>query len=115
MRMAVPKDCTACGACCFSPDPTYLRLYEADVARLDRDDLVRRDGDAWFMLMVDGRCAALRADPWTSRFLCSVYGRRPDVCRSLARGSFACVRHHEEKGGRAAEWCEGLRRLVGIV
>lgn len=45
-----------------------------------------------FMRMQDGHCAALRIESAAagSRFVCSIYDRRPQTCRDLARGSPQC-------------------------
>jgi len=44
------------------------------------------------MRMIDGHCAALQIDYTASgkEFACSIYGRRPQTCRDLARGSPQC-------------------------
>jgi Fe-S-cluster containining protein len=48
-----------------------------------------------------GRCAALVLDPASGTYLCSVYDRRPELCRSLERGSPACAGERELKRDRA--------------
>lgn len=115
--MREPEDCTACGACCFSGGRGYLALFAVDLARLepgDRRDLVEEVAGRLCMRMTDGRCAALRVDPVESRFVCAIYGRRPDVCRSLVRGSSDCFVHRTEKLVRAQEFCEALRELLKL-
>lgn len=37
-----------------------------------------------------GHCAALVVDSSAGTFMCSVYERRPTICRDLERGSPAC-------------------------
>lgn len=116
-NLNTPEDCTLCGACCFTSQRVYLPLFGVDESRLTQEDqsLVAREGGQRCMRIVEGRCSALRADPKTSRLLCAIYLRRPDVCRSLARGSGECLRHHEEKREQASAWCDSLRRTLGIV
>jgi hypothetical protein len=116
--MSEPEDCTCCGACCFSGGRGYLALFAVDLGRFearDRADLVDEVDGRPCMRMIEGRCAALRVDPAESRFVCAIYGRRPDVCRSLVRGSGECFVHRSEKLERARKFCEALRELVGRV
>lgn len=114
---SLPEDCTSCGACCFTQQRVYLPLFGVDEARLTHDDqsLVDRVGERHCMRIVDNHCAALRADPATGRLLCSIYPRRPDVCRALVHGSGECLQHHEGKRAHAKAWCDSLRRALGIV
>lgn len=77
----------------------YERLGEADAARL-----VEFLGNQAFM-RIEGaagtrRCAALVVDADRGTFLCSVYERRPAVCRELERGSGACFGERDAKLGR---------------
>lgn len=51
-------------------------------------------GNRAFMRMRDGHCAALeiRQTPGgAADFFCTLYGRRPQICRDLARGSPECA------------------------
>ncbi|HSC89433.1 MAG TPA: zinc/iron-chelating domain-containing protein, partial [Polyangiaceae bacterium] len=57
-------------------------------------------GNRCYMRLVDGHCAALIVDPSDRSFRCSVYERRPDVCRWLERGSGQCRADRHEKGER---------------
>jgi hypothetical protein len=93
-------ECTSCGACCFGDGPEYLRVAGADYERLgdDAPALTEFLGDRAFMRMVDGHCIALRREPGTGRFWCSVYDKRPDVCHWLERGSGQCrAKRHEKR------------------
>jgi uncharacterized protein len=47
-----------------------------------------------------GRCAALVLDPASGTSRCSVYERRPAVCRELGRGSPQCAGERETKANR---------------
>ena len=47
-----------------------------------------------------GRCAALVPDANEGTYLCSVYERRPEVCRTLERGSPSCEGERTTKGER---------------
>lgn len=101
----------ACGTCCFSRLPHFVRVTGDDHARLAEraERLVWFDGIRAFMRMVDGHCAALQIDHASGRFVCSVYAHRPQVCRDLARGSGECRGEREVKADRPLL---ALRRLV---
>jgi len=94
--------CIACGVCCFSRLPTYLRVSGADHARLGEltERLTHFVGNRCYMRLVRGHCAALEIDRENGRFLCSVYQRRPDTCRDLERGGAACRGELATKAGR---------------
>ncbi len=99
--MTTPE-CVACGTCCFSDLPKYVRVRGDDHERLgdDADALVVFHGNEAYMAMNGGRCAALALDVEGGRFLCSVYERRPATCRELERGSPACAGEIALKGER---------------
>jgi Fe-S-cluster containining protein len=85
-------DCQSCGACCFASHPRHVPVTGADHARLAPDErrrLALFEGTRCFLRVEEGRCAALaRAGAgWT----CTIYERRPQVCRDLERGSPACA------------------------
>jgi len=92
-RPDVPSDCLLCGTCCFSDLPEYVRVFGVDHDRMDdaARALTTFLGNRCFMRIDDGHCAALVPDPATRRFVCSIYPMRPDACRSLDRGSSACL------------------------
>ena len=103
------EDCIRCGACCFSESPRHAQVTGDDYERLgdDAPRLVTWLGNQAFMRIEGdgakepiGRCAALVLDPKTGEYLCSVYERRPDVCRMLDRGSPACAGEREAKRAR---------------
>lgn len=96
-------ECLFCGACCFSRLPDYVRVSGDDYARLgDRaEELTHFVGNRCFMKMTGGHCAALQLDASTSRYLCTIYERRPETCRALERGSSACAAERFEKAERA--------------
>jgi len=51
-------------------------------------------GHRAFMKMTGGHCAALeirRAPDGETEFFCTLYDRRPQICRDLARGSPECA------------------------
>lgn len=104
-------ECLACGTCCFSRLPCFVRVSGDDHARLGEraEALVWFEGIRAFMRMVDGHCAALQIDQHSGRFVCSVYADRPQVCRELERGSSACRGERETKGDRPLL---ALRRAV---
>ena len=80
----------------------FVRVTGDDWTRLnDRaDELAQFDGHRAFMRMRDGHCAALevRATADGSQdFFCTIYERRPQICRDLARGSAECDGEREAK------------------
>ena len=105
-REETPEDCIHCGACCFSESIRHARVTGDDHARLgdDAERLVRWAGNLAFMRLATSNgiqhCAALVLDPGAETFSCSVYPRRPQVCRDLERGSGACLGELATKGDR---------------
>lgn len=85
-------ECVDCGVCCFAEIPDYVRVFGVDLERMDDEAraYVDFDGNRAHMRMSGGRCAALMIDPVRLRYTCAIYPMRPDVCRSLERGSGAC-------------------------
>jgi uncharacterized protein len=92
-------ECVECGACCFSSEEDYLLVAGFDLARLaeDAERLTVSIAHRFYMKITDGRCAALALDREKGQWLCSVYERRPDVCRWLQRGSGHCLAQRREK------------------
>jgi uncharacterized protein len=92
---SAPTDCRGCGACCFSASPTFVRVTGDDWDRLggDAETFAHFVEHRAFMRMDGGHCAALRIGPESSSasdFFCTIYERRPQICRDLARGSPQC-------------------------
>ncbi len=90
--MTSSATCLACGVCCFSTLETYVRVSGDDYSRLgdSADRLVRFESNRAYMHMIEGHCAALDIESDTGQLVCSVYEKRPQACRDLARGSSAC-------------------------
>lgn len=107
-------ECTACGTCCFSTLPEYVRVFGCDLDRMDdrAQAYTHFLGNRCYMRIEDGRCAALVIDPRARRFTCAIYEMRPDVCRSLERGTGACLGERQEKGERPLLAAERLVRAV---
>lgn len=105
-------ECTDCGACCFSELPEYVRVFGLDWDRMDERAQTFTDhrGDRCFMRLEGGHCAALVIDPVAKTFKCSIYEQRPDVCRSLERGSGGCRADRHEKKERPLLAVEALLR-----
>lgn len=108
MPWTPPPDCLACGVCCFSELDTYVRVTGDDWARLGlgAERLAHFIGNRAYLRMERGHCAALRVeenDSGARRYFCTIYDRRPSVCRGLDRGSPECAGELSLKGDRAAE------------
>jgi Fe-S-cluster containining protein len=112
---AAPEDCMRCGACCFSESPRHVRVTGDDHARLgdDAERLVVWEGNQAFMRLAtlggESACGALVL-LGDGRFACSIYARRPAVCRELGRGSPECLGEAHEKRQRADRALIALRR-----
>jgi Fe-S-cluster containining protein len=116
--MDVPEDCTRCGTCCFSESERHARVTGDDHLRLgeDAEHLVAWIGNEAFMRLApvhdDGaslrKCAALEIDAVKGTFACSVYDRRPQICRDLERGSPACR-------GELANKADRPKRALGVI
>lgn len=94
-EMAIPSDCVACGVCCFSGLTAYARVTGDDWTRLgpDADRLAHFIDHRAFMRMVDCHCIALdeRKDAGGKReYFCTIYEKRPQICRDFERGSPRC-------------------------
>lgn len=105
-------ECVSCGACCFSNAQDYLLVAGVDFERLGKDAerLTVSQGPRTYMKMSGGHCAALSFAQESGSFLCSVYEKRPDVCRWLERGSGQCASERREKSERPIE----LRRKESV-
>ena len=104
MRESILPECVACGVCCFSTLERYVEVKGSDYERLgdEAERLVHFIGNRAYMRIVEGHCAALAVDVEERRFWCTVYDRRPAVCRDLARGSSACEGERAVKAERPA-------------
>jgi len=97
-----PAGCLACGVCCHSLLPTFVRLTGEDWSRLGpaAERVAHFIGHRAYMRMQAGHCAALERRPGPDGavdYFCTVYADRPQICRDLARGSPECL------GGQLAE------------
>ena len=85
-----------------------MRVTGEDWSRLgpEAPRLAHFIGHRAYLRMTDGHCAALalRPDPATgaTHHVCTIYERRPQVCRDLARGSPECEAEIALKGDRPA-------------
>jgi Fe-S-cluster containining protein len=103
----VPADCRRCGVCCHSDAEAYVWVTGPDWERLGPDAarLAHFIGNRAFMRMRAGHCAALearRASDGGTEFRCSIYERRPEICRELGRGSPECLADLEAKAAGVA-------------
>lgn len=98
-------DCQTCGACCAAaPAMTgYVRLHDIDLERLRRTDLpILRQEDQWSDWTEEVYRLGTKVDAAGQRVCagfagevggvcsCSVYEQRPQACRYLEPGTFAC-------------------------
>ncbi|MEO7597812.1 MAG: YkgJ family cysteine cluster protein [Opitutus sp.] len=91
----IPTNCQRCGVCCFSESDEYVWVTGYDWERLGPEaELVAQFiGNRAFMRMTGGHCAALQiqaAADGGKTYFCSLYDRRPEICRALERGSPEC-------------------------
>ena len=105
-------ECTSFGTCCFSDLPEYVRVFGVDMDRMDERaaGYTHFIGNRCYMRLEGGHCAALVIDPEARLFLCAIYEMRPDVCRSLDRGSGSCRGEIHEKSARPLLAVEALLR-----
>ncbi|HTJ82809.1 MAG TPA: YkgJ family cysteine cluster protein [Polyangiaceae bacterium] len=110
-----PADCRPCGRCCFSELPEYVRVFGVDWDRMGEraQEHAELIGNRMFMKMRDGHCTALAIDIEGRTFSCSIYEERPDVCRSLERGSGQCRADWIDKAARPDVALERLRASRG--
>jgi Fe-S-cluster containining protein len=94
--------CLSCGTCCFSTLERYVPVSGDDYARLGdaSEALVVWVENRAYLRLEDGHCAALAVDPEHGLFTCTVYERRPGVCRELERGSPQCAGERDAKSER---------------
>jgi Fe-S-cluster containining protein len=91
LPFSYPPDCQSCGACCAG-GPKWVEVTEADAERL-LDHTLLDGGDIESFSMKtdeDRRCVAL-AGCIGHDVACTVYERRPEVCREVERGSETCI------------------------
>lgn len=106
--MLPPPDCLRCGVCCFSELEKYVRVSGDDWSRLgaEAERVAQFIGNRAYMRIEAGKCAALavrvKADgaEGAKEFFCTIYDRRPRVCRDLERGSPQCEGEIALKGAR---------------
>lgn len=82
-----------------------MRVSGDDWARLgsDAERVAHFIGNRAYLRMLDGRCAALELRTGSGgglRYFCTVYERRPKVCRDLERESAQCAAELKLKGER---------------
>lgn len=97
-----PADCCDCGRCCFSELPEYVRVFGVDLDRMDEAAQAHTHfiGNRCYMRLEHGHCTALVIDTEKRRFTCAIYEARPDVCRSLGRGTGGCLGEFSAKADR---------------
>lgn len=80
---AIVPPCAGCGVCCH----LFVELGEGD-EHVPEEFVVEHGGIRGMEQSGDGACMAL--DPETK--LCTIYDRRPQTCRTFARGGELCRR-----------------------
>ena len=85
--MSKVLDCQKCGACCVGQLVVLLPKDRAQPIHLTEGGAMR---------LVDNKCAALRGRVG-NRVECAVYPSRPEICRRMDPGSYACrnMRHDQ--------------------
>ena len=98
-------DCVTCGRCCFYNKPNYVLLYHEDILEFGPAWLANftaistlsgaalragEDGSEVYMRMENGHCCALEVTP-SVRYACSIYQKRPLLCRMFEPGSPDCL------------------------
>ncbi len=80
-----------CGACCTSRSARHVPVTGDDWSRLgaDADVLTHWIENRAYMRVEAQRCVALAVDGESVR--CTIYARRPEICRALDRGGPACA------------------------
>lgn len=106
--MNLPTTCLGCGVCCFSNLETYVRVNGDDWARLgdEAERVANFIGNRAYLKIHDGHCAslAIRTDVGGGHvYFCTIYDRRPQICRDLGRGSPQCEAERELKSDRAGQ------------
>jgi Fe-S-cluster containining protein len=82
--------CASCRACCCRLE-VLLMPEDAIPERLTTQD----HWGAWVMRQLDdGWCIALDRET----MLCTIYERRPTVCRDYAVGSYDCIEQRTKNG-----------------
>lgn len=106
----VIPDCRTCGACCLSEYEnlkTYIPLLDADLERFTpamKRRLVVLDRMGLPNLGVKRysrgtqRICALHTGRVGYRSACTIYERRPEVCREFQPGSEACLYARKDAG-----------------
>ncbi|MFT3783422.1 MAG: YkgJ family cysteine cluster protein [Nibricoccus sp.] len=105
MNAEPSASCLECGVCCHSQLETYVRVSGSDWARLgdEAERTAHFIGNRAFMRMTEGHCSALVVRDGangTREFFCSIYDRRPAICRELQRGSPQCEAERALKSDR---------------
>lgn len=103
-------DCRTCGACCGPgvDEEYYVSLLEGDAERLSdgyrRLHVVHTDEECLFNHLATKRtkhsgvvCVALRGKIGR-RVCCSIYRRRPCLCRTFRRGDESCIEARKALG-----------------
>jgi Fe-S-cluster containining protein len=102
------SNCLACGVCCHSQLESYVRVSGDDWARFgdEAERVAHFIGHRAYLKMQHGHCAALelqKDDEGRPVYFCTIYERRPQICRALDRGSPQCEAERALKGERVVE------------
>lgn len=102
-RSSRSDNCRACGACCFSQLDRYIRVTGDDYQELGEAaaEFTVFIENRCYMRLRRGACAALSVSR-EGEFTCSIYERRPAICRELEPGGPACLAERERK----ADWAQ---------
>jgi Fe-S-cluster containining protein len=105
LKTAIDEDespCSNCGACCFSRNVRYVRVSGDDYERLadTADSMTVFFENRCYLRMNDGHCAALSVTE-QGQFFCSIYEKRPAICREISPGDPQCQAEVQQKSARA--------------
>lgn len=84
--------CSNCAACCCRLEVMLI----TDTGVPDRFIQENEDGSQVMARLDDGWCAALDRNT----LMCSIYEKRPWICREFAMGSYECREERAEYDGR---------------
>lgn len=109
MTAKAKYDCQSCGACCYNPPENvsdglrdYVEVNPRNALLKTNDDAAKytfvKNGKHWLRMVgrVE-RCCALAGSLGKS-VRCTIYEKRPTVCRLVRPGDMECKLRREQRG-----------------